>query len=230
MCNPCAMAVPPPSDRTRVRRLPERGHYDRATVNAILDEGFVCHLGYVVDGQPYVIPTLYGRDGDRLVVHGSAASRALKTAATLPVCVTVTHVDGLVLARSLFHHSANYRSVVVLGHARALESDDEKLAGLRVVTEHCVPGRWDEARMPNAQELRATGVLELDLTEASAKVRSGPPGDDEDDLELDVWAGVVPLRVAAGPPAPDPDLRAGIPVDGSVARWTPGVERLRHDR
>ncbi len=217
----------PPSDRVRVRRLPKRGHYDAPTVHAILDAGFVCHLGFVDHDQPYVIPTLYGRDGDTLLLHGSAASRALRLAATLPVCVTVTHIDGLVLARSLFNHSANYRSVVAVGDAIPVTDDDEKTAALRVIAEHLVPGRWDEARAPNTKELRATSILRLPLTEASAKVRTGPPGDDAEDMRLDVWAGVVPLDLVAGAPQHDPALAGGIDVPPSVAGWVPGADRVR---
>lgn len=220
----------PASDRVRVRRLPERGRYERAEVHAVLDAGFVCHLGFVVDDQPYVIPTLYGRDGDTLVVHGSSASRALRTAKTLPVCVTVTHVDGIVLARSMFHHSANYRSVVVLAEAVEVTEPEAKQHWLRVLTEHLIPGRWDEARSPNAKELRATSVLVLDLAEASVKVRSGPPGDEEEDLALDVWSGVLPLSVTVDRPVPDPTLRDGIAVPESAARWRPDGARHSHRR
>ncbi len=209
----------PATDRVRVRRSPERGRYDEATVHDILDEAMICHLGYVVDGQPYVIPTLYGRDGRRLIIHGSTASRAMRTSTSLPVCVTVTLLDGLVLARSLFHHSANYRSVVVLGQARVIPDDQQKKAALRVLTEHIVPGRWDEARVPNDKELRATAVLELDLAESSAKVRTGPPNDEEADYGSNVWAGEIPLDVVAGAPVPDPKLEAGVEVPPSVAHW-----------
>ena len=220
------MSDGPYSDRVRVRREPERGVYDAQTVHAILDAGTVCHLGYVVDGQPYVVPTLYGRAGDRLVVHGSTASRALRTGSSLSVCVTVTLLDGLVLARSLFNHSANYRSVVVLGQATVVAEED-KVAALRVLTEHVVPGRWDEARAPHDKELRATALLWLDLAESSAKVRTGPPEDETEDLALDVWAGVLPLEVSAGFPVPDPALRPGIEVPVSVRRWVPGEARHR---
>jgi uncharacterized protein len=217
----------PATERVRVRRSPKRGVYDAATVHGILDAAMVCHLGYVVDDQPYVVPTLYGRDGDRLYVHGSSVSRALLTAASHPVCVTVTLLDGLVLARSLFHHSANYRSVVVVGQARVVADDDEKRDGLRVITEHAVPGRWDEAREPNDKELRATTVLALDLVECSAKVRTGPPSDEAEDLGLDVWAGVLPVEVMGGPAVADPTLRTGIEIPPSVTRWVPGPQRHR---
>lgn len=219
------MSTHPASERVRVRRNPRRAVYEEQTIYEILDAGLVCHLGYVSDGQPYVIPTLYGRDGDRLIVHGSSVSRALQTGANFPVCITVTLLDGLVLARSLFHHSANFRSVVVLGQAQLVTDPDERLAGLRVLTEHLVPGRWDEARQPNEKEMRATTVLTVDLSECSAKVRSGPPDDEEEDLALEVWAGVLPLEVVVGQPVADPQLRRGIPVPPSVAGWAPSAER-----
>jgi uncharacterized protein len=194
-------------DLTRVRRAPERGSEDRHLVDAILDAGFVCHLGYLVGDRPVVVPTLYGRDGDHLVLHGSAASRAMRAgAAGLPVCVTVTLVDGLVLARSAFHHSANYRSVVVHGEAQAVEDPDDKVAALRVLTEHVAPGRWAEVRWPTASELRATTVLTVPLDAAVAKVREGGVNDDPADVGLAVWAGVVPIDTVLGAPEPDPAL------------------------
>jgi nitroimidazol reductase NimA-like FMN-containing flavoprotein (pyridoxamine 5'-phosphate oxidase superfamily) len=186
-------------DRLRVRRHPERGVYDRAVIDAILDEALYAHVGFVVDGQPYVIPMLHARAGDVLYLHGSSASRLLRHGGSgLPVCATATLIDGLVLAHSVFDHSLNYRSVVVLGTATLVDGD-EKLAALRAFTEHVAPGRWDEARRPNATELKATSVLSLQLDEASAKVRSGPPKDNPDDLGLDVWTGVVPIHLAAEP-------------------------------
>jgi uncharacterized protein len=194
-------------DLTRVRRAPERGSEDRDRVDAILDAGFVCHLGYLVGDRPVVVPTLYGRDGDHLVLHGSAASRAMRAgAAGLPVCLTVTLVDGLVLARSAFHHSANYRSVVVHGEARPVEDPDDKVAALRVLTEHVTPGRWAEVRWPTPAELRATTVLTLPLDAAVAKVRDGGVQDDPADLGLPVWAGVVPIDTVLGAPEPDAGL------------------------
>lgn len=202
---------PPPSRRVRVRRLPDRGRYDRAAVDAILDEALACHLGFVHDGQPYVVPTLHARAGDRVYVHGSAASRALRTVSGgVPACLTATLVDGVVLARTIFNQSINYRSVMVLGTATPVADPDEKLAALERFSEQVVPGRWADARGPTAQELKATTILWLPLDECSAKVRTGPPGDEGDDLELDVWAGVVPLRLEALPPVPDPRLRAGL--------------------
>jgi nitroimidazol reductase NimA-like FMN-containing flavoprotein (pyridoxamine 5'-phosphate oxidase superfamily) len=198
------------TERTTLRRLPKRGSFERETVYRILDEGFVCHVAFVSEGRPVVIPTAYGRAGDKLYLHGARASRMLKTlGAGADVCVNVTLVDGLVLARSVFHHSINYRSVVVFGRAHVVESDEEKTAALLAFTEHVVPGRWDEVREPTKQELDATLVLSLALEEASAKVRTGPPIDDDEDYSLPIWAGVLPLRVAAGEAIPDPRLDEG---------------------
>ena len=207
-----------PSPRTRVRRLPKRGVYDREQVEAVLDAGLVAHLGFEHDGQPYVIPTLHARVGDQVYVHGSAASRTLRElAAGIPACLTVTLVDGIVLARSVFEHSMNYRSVVVLGTAVAVTEPDEKLTALEAFTEKLLPGRWAEARSPTATELKATSVLRLPLDEASAKVRTGGPDDaDTPDAELDVWAGHLPLVVRALEPVPDPLLRPGIPAPGEL--------------
>jgi nitroimidazol reductase NimA-like FMN-containing flavoprotein (pyridoxamine 5'-phosphate oxidase superfamily) len=197
-----------PTDRTQVKRLPKRGKYERETVFAILDAGFVCHVGFSVDGQPYVIPTNYGRSGDTVYLHGSAASRMLRTLSEgVPVSVTVTHVDGLVLARSAFHHSVNYRSVVILGTARLVTEPAEKMEALRVFTEHVMKGRWDDVRRPTEQELKATTVLALPLEEVSAKVRTGGPIDDEEDYALTVWAGVLPLETVAKEPLADPQRR-----------------------
>jgi uncharacterized protein len=202
-----------PTIRTQIKRLPKRGHYDRDTVYQILDTALVCHVGFSVDGQPYVIPTNYGRTGDTLYLHGSAASRMLKTlSAGVPVCVTVTHVDGLVLARSAFHHSVNYRSVVVLGTARRVDDPAEKMGALRIFTEHVMKGRWDDVRQPTEQELNATTVLALPLEEVSAKVRIGGPNDDEPDYALPVWAGVLPLETVVKEPIPDPQRKIDTPV------------------
>jgi nitroimidazol reductase NimA-like FMN-containing flavoprotein (pyridoxamine 5'-phosphate oxidase superfamily) len=197
--------------RTELRRYPVRGLFDRAAVYRILDEGFVCHVAFAVEGQPYAIPTAYARVGDTIYLHGSAASRMLRSlSAGLNVCVTVTLVDGLVLARSAFHHSMNYRSVVVLGRARLVTAAEEKVSALRAFTNHIVPGRWDELRPVTDQELAATSVLALPIEEASAKVRTGPPKDDEADLSWPVWAGVVPLRLADGEPLPDEHVRTDV--------------------
>jgi nitroimidazol reductase NimA-like FMN-containing flavoprotein (pyridoxamine 5'-phosphate oxidase superfamily) len=187
-------------EHLRVKREPQRGVYDRATIDAILDEALVCHLGFAVDGQPYVIPTLHARVGDLLYVHGSAASRMLRHAASdVRICVTVTLLDGLVLARSVFNHSIDYRSVVVLGTPTLVEDVEEKREALHAFTEHIAPGRWEEARQPTDQELKATWILSVPLDEASAKVRTGPPEDEPEDLDLPVWAGVVPVHLAAEP-------------------------------
>ncbi|MDT7602250.1 MAG: uncharacterized protein QOF61_247 [Acidobacteriota bacterium] len=208
------------TERTAVRRLPQRASYEREQVYKILDAGFVCHVGFVVDGQPFVIPTAYGRAGETLYVHGAAASRMLKTlGAGVDACVAVTLVDGLVLARSAFHHSINYRSVVVFGRARVVEDKEEKIEALRAFMEHVTPGRWDEVREPNERELNATLVLALPLAEASAKVRTGAPIDDEEDLSLPVWAGVLPLRTTVGEPVCDPLLKAETPLSKSVEAY-----------
>jgi len=196
-----------PTPRTRVIREPHRGVYDRETLYKILDEGFICHVGFTVDGQPFVIPTGYGRIGDNLYIHGSAASRMLRSLDKgIDVCVTVTLLDGLVLARSIFNHSMNYRSAVVLGKAVAVEDPQEKLEGLRLLSEHIIPGRWAESRQPNDKELKATLVLRLPITEFSAKVRQGPAIDDEEDMAFPTWAGVIPLEVTAGEPIRDAQL------------------------
>jgi len=203
------------TERTRLKRLPKRGHFDRETVYGILDEGFICHVGFAAEGQPFVIPTGYARDGDKLYIHGSQASRMLRTlSAGIDVCLTVTIVDGLVLARSAFHHSMNYRSVVVFGRATLVEDRAEKLAALLALSEHFIRGRWAEVREPTEEELIMTTVLSLPLVEASAKVRTGPPLDDEEDYSMPVWAGVIPLRLEAGEPIRDPRLPDGIEVPG----------------
>ena len=218
--------APAPSPRTRVRRAPSRADYERSTIDAILDDGLVAHLGFTIDEQPYVIPTLHARVGDTVYVHGSAASRAVRAlAAGMPACLTVTLLDGIVLARSAFHHSMNYRSVVVLGAARSVSEPEELLCALRAFTEHIVPGRWDEVRAPSAQELKGTRVLAMSLGEASAKLRTGPPGDDEEDYALDVWAGVIPMQLIAQAPVADPRLAAGVARSDSVRRWNPQRSR-----
>lgn len=200
------------SERTTLKRHPERGAYDRATTDAILDEALICHLGFVVDGQPYVLPTIHARDGDVLFVHGSPGSRMLRQIRQgVDVCVTVTLLDGLVLARAVYNHSMNYRSVVVLGRAREVTDRARKLHAMERVVEHVVPGRWAEARQPNEGELEGTTILELSLAEASAKVRAGPPTDFDDDVSLPVWAGVIPLALTPSPPIADAGIKAAVP-------------------
>jgi nitroimidazol reductase NimA-like FMN-containing flavoprotein (pyridoxamine 5'-phosphate oxidase superfamily) len=203
--------------RTKLRRVPKRGAHDRETIDAILDEALVAHLGFIHDGRPAVIPTLHARVGDEVLIHGSAASRALRALTDgLDACLTVTLIDGLVLARSAFHHSMNYRSVVLYGRARPLTGAPQLEAALEAFTEKLVPGRWADVRWPTAKELKATAVLALPIAEGSAKVRTGPPIDDEQDYALDAWAGVVPLRLSPGAPVPDPQLRDGIPQPSYV--------------
>jgi len=210
----------PQTDRTKLKRLPKRGHFDRETVNAILDEGFICHVGFVVDSQPFVIPTGYARVDDKLYIHGSQASRMLRSlAGGVDACVTVTIVDGLVLARSAFHHSMNYRSVLVFGRATLVDEPKEKYAALLALSEHIVPGRWADVREPNEEELKQTTVLCLSLAEASAKIRTGPPLDDEEDYALPMWAGIVPLKLTAGEPIKDPRLSAEIPIPDYAAHY-----------
>jgi hypothetical protein len=206
------------SDRVRLRRKRERGRHDRASIDAILDEALIAHLGIIdARGQPFVIPTLHARHGDVVYVHGSSASRALRVLrAGVPACLTVSLLDGLVLARAAMHHSANYRSVMLLGTARPLERPAEKLAAMEAIVEHIVPGRWAETRPPNENELKATAVLALPIAEASAKVRTGPPVDDEEDYALGVWAGVIPLANEPGAPLPDPGMNAAIPLPSSL--------------
>src|SRR5579862_7385403 len=208
------------TERTRVIREPQRGIYDRAAIYKILDEGFICHVGFAVDGQPYVIPTMFARVGDAIYFHGSAASRMLRNvSAGVPVCVTVTLVDGLVLARSVFNHSMNYRSVVALGKATLVEAGAEKLEALRRFTEKILPGRWKEARQPNEKELKATSILRLPLTEVSAKVRVGPAEDDAEDYALGIWAGVLPMRLVAEATIRDERCDEGIAAPGYVANY-----------
>jgi uncharacterized protein len=196
-----------PTARTRVVREPERGVYDRETAYRILDEGFLCHIGFAVDGQPFVIPTSYGRKDANLYIHGSAASRMLRQMREgIAVCVTVTLLDGLVLARSIFNHSMNYRSVVILGKATLVDDPEEKLAALHLLSEHIIPGRWDDIRQPNERELKATSVLRVPIEEFSAKVRTGPPIDDEEDYSFPTWAGVLPVQMNTGDLINDPKL------------------------
>jgi nitroimidazol reductase NimA-like FMN-containing flavoprotein (pyridoxamine 5'-phosphate oxidase superfamily) len=213
----------PPTERTRVRRLPERGAYDRETIHAILDAAPICHLGWVTDeGTPRVVPTIHARVGDTLYLHGSAASRTLRAIADgREVCIVATLLDGLVLARSAFHHSMNYRSVVVYGRPRVVTDRQEQLEACRAIVRHVLPGREDDARMPTERELEQTAIVAIPLEEASAKIRTGPPKDDPEDLELPIWAGVLPLHVAPGEPDPAPDLRPGIVPPDYLGRGRP---------
>ena len=205
------------NEKTRVRRLHERGHYDRETVHRILDAGFICHVGYLIDDQPYVTPTSYWREGERLYWHGSSASRMLRTVAQgIKVCLTVTHVDGLVIARSGFHHSINYRAVMAFGTAEKVEDDAHKLAALEAFVERLFPGRWATLRPVTPQELKATTVLSMPLDEVSAKVRVGPPKDDEEDYALPIWAGVLPLTLTPGVVEADPLNLAGLALPEHV--------------
>ena len=209
-----------PTERTRAVREPQRGVYDRESINKILDEAFVCHVGFSIEAQPYVIPTMFARVGDDIYFHGSAASRMLRNLSSgLSVCITVTLADGLVLARSVFNHSMNYRSVVALGKATLVDSPEEKRQALRAFTEKILPGRWEDARQPDEKELKATSILRLPLTEVSAKVRSGPVEDDAPDYSLPVWAGIVPLRLTPGAPVRDERCEAAIPLPDYLARF-----------
>jgi nitroimidazol reductase NimA-like FMN-containing flavoprotein (pyridoxamine 5'-phosphate oxidase superfamily) len=210
----------PPSDRSTVKRKPERAAYDRATVDQVLDEGLICHVGFHCDGQTFVIPMIHVRIGDKVYLHGSPASRMLRALAQgVDVCLTVTLVDGLVLARSAMHHSMNYRSVVLFGRASLVDDAVEKRAVLEALTEHLVPGRWNDVRGPNDRELQRTQVVSVPIQEASAKVRTGPPVDDDEDYELPVWAGVIPLGLAAGSPVGDSRLAPGAEPPGYAAHY-----------
>ena len=210
----------PLTERTRIRRHPERGVYDPETIHAVLDAGFICHVGFVRDGQPFIIPTIYARAGDRIVIHGASVSRIVQGGTdAIELCATVTHVDGFVLGRSPFFHSVNYRSVVVFGRATPVTDPAQKREALRLITNQVVRGRWEELREPNEQEMKATGVLALPLTEASAKIRTGGPRDSDEDARQPVWAGVVPLRMTLGVPELDPRSPAGLaPFDVSRLR------------
>jgi nitroimidazol reductase NimA-like FMN-containing flavoprotein (pyridoxamine 5'-phosphate oxidase superfamily) len=205
------------TDRTRLRRHSERGRTGRAELYEVLDAGMICHFGVIMDDAPVVLPTAYGRREDTLYLHGSSANRSILAAAGQPVCVTVTHLDGLVCARAAFHHSANYRSAMVFGTGRLVTDDAERLAAFRAVTEQLIPGRWDTLRPPTRKELAATAALAIPLAEASVKIRTGPPADDGADLDAGVWAGVVPVAMTFGEPQPDPALRAGVAVPGHIA-------------
>jgi nitroimidazol reductase NimA-like FMN-containing flavoprotein (pyridoxamine 5'-phosphate oxidase superfamily) len=223
------LSTAPPSERVRLRRKRERGSHERATIDAILDEALIAHLGIADEhGQPFVTPTLHARCGELVYLHGSTASRTLRALrAGAPVCLTVSLLDGLVLARAAMHHSANYRSAMLLGKARIVESPQEKLSALEAIVEHIVPGRWAEARAPSENELKATAVLALPIDEASAKIRSGPPQDDEEDYALPVWAGVIPLITQTGAPQPDPRSNTAIAVPRSATDYRrPGSPRM----
>lgn len=213
----------PPSDRTTVHRLPERGRYDAATIHSILDEAMICHVGFVTDAGPVVIPTIHARVGSTLYLHGSHAAGVLRSTVGRPVCVEATIVDGIVAARALFHHSLNYRSVVAFGTPRVVEDPEERERAFEAITEHVLPGRWQEARRPSPKEDRSTRLLALVLDEVSAKVRTGPPGDDPEDVGSGIWAGVLPITTVAGDPVPAPDLAAGIPVPPSVSDYGRGL-------
>jgi hypothetical protein len=209
------------TDKNHINRIPKRGQYDRETIYRILDEALICHVGFAQEGQPYVIPINFARVDDSIVLHGAKASRLLKhVAAGYPVCVEATIVDGLVLARSVFNHSVNYRSVVLFGRGCPVEDEQEKLSALRAITEHLIPGRWQEARLPNSKELHATAVVSIKIDEASAKVRMGPPVDDQEDYALPVWAGVLPLREQASSPIGDELLSEDIPLPEYVAQYS----------
>ena len=209
-----------PTKRTKLKRIPKLGNFERETIYRILDEAFICHIGFAVGEQPFVIPTSFGRVGDNLVIHGSAASRMMRAlSGEIEICFNVTLIDGLVLARSAFHHSMNYRSVVIFGKAKIVTDETEKLCALKAFTEHIVPNRWREVRPPTANELKATTVLSLSLQEASAKIRTGDPKDDPADYQSDIWAGVIPLRLTAGKPLNDAQLKNGIEVPPSVSGY-----------
>lgn len=200
-----------PTEKTKLKRIPKRDNFERETINRILDEAFICHVGFTVENQTFVIPTSYARNGENLLIHGSAVSRMMRNLSKgIEVCVTVTLIDGLVLARSAFHHSMNYRSVVIFGTAQIVEDEAEKFEALRLFTEHIVKNRWNEIRVPNSKELKGTTVLRLPITESSAKIRTGDPVDDAEDYDLNVWAGVIPLKMIAEKPIDDALLKKGI--------------------
>jgi nitroimidazol reductase NimA-like FMN-containing flavoprotein (pyridoxamine 5'-phosphate oxidase superfamily) len=207
-------------NRNRLRRLPERGHYDTETIYQIIDEALLCHVGFVQEGRPYVIPTIHARERDRLYLHGAKASRLLKVVqAGEQLCITITLLDGLVLARSVFHHSMNYRSAVLFGHGRLVDEEGEKLHGLKVISEHIMPGRWDDARRPTAKELKATSLVAVSIDSASAKVRTGPPEDDEEDYGLPIWAGLLPIRQSVMDPLADPRMEMDVPLPGYLKSY-----------
>lgn len=207
--------------QNRVRRIPARGHYDKAVIYPIIDEALICHVGFVEDGQPYVIPTIHARSGDKLFFHGAKASRMVKQIASgATICVTFTLLDGLVLARSTFHSSMNYRSAMVFGQGRPLTDEAEKMAALEILTEHLAHGRWPDARQPNTKELNATAVAELTIESASAKIRTGPPGDDDEDYALPIWAGVLPIQQQYMPPIDDPKLNEDLTAPDYIVNYS----------
>lgn len=210
-----------PSERTKVKRIPKRGHYDRETIYPIVDEALICHVGFVNEaGQPFVIPTIHARDEDSIVLHGANASRLLKTAGSgMPMCVTVTHIDGLVLARSVFHHSMNYRSAVLFGTGVIITDEAEAVEAMRILTDHIMPSRWEDARQPSPKEINATTMVRMHIEEASAKIRTGGPSDDEPDYDLPIWAGVVPMTTQFGAPITDEAMRMELPVPGYVGDY-----------
>lgn len=209
--------------RTKIKRIPKRGNFERETINKILDEAFICHVGFTIDDKLFVIPTSYARSGDSILIHGSSASRMMRAMADkIEVCVTVTLIDGLVLARSAFHHSMNYRSIVIFGKAKIIQDEQEKFEALRLFTEHIIPNRWTEIRPPSELELKATTVLSLPITEASAKIRTGNPVDDEEDYDLNVWAGVLPLNLSVGKPADDGKIKDGVEVPSYIENYSRG--------
>ena len=214
------MSQLPQTERTTLKRLPKRGSFDREVINAILDEGFVCHVGFIADDKPVVIPTGYARVDEHLIIHGSQASRMLRALGKgIDVCVTITLIDGLVLARSAFHHSMNYRSVVIFGRAHVIDGREDKLAALRALSEHMIPGRWDYVREPNERELQQTTVLSVPLAEASAKIRIGQPVDDDEDYDLPIWAGILPLRMSTEDAVADPLLRMDLEIPAHVLSY-----------
>lgn len=209
-----------PTDRSKINRIPKRAHYDRDTIYPIVDAALICHVGFVRDGQPFVIPTIHARDEDAIILHGAKASRLLKTAAEgVPLCVTVTHLDGLVLARSVFHHSMNYRSAVLFGAGRIVDELDEKLEAMRILTEHIMPGRWEDSRQPSPKELNATTMVRMEIEDASAKVRTGAPGDEDEDYDLPIWAGVLPMTTQYGTPIVDEAMRMELPVPDYISDY-----------
>ena len=210
----------PITQRSKLKRLPKRGSQERETIYSILDEGLIAHVGFAVDNQPFVIPMAYGRKSDRLYLHGSSVSRLLKTLEQgVDVCINITIVDGLVIARSLFHHSMNYRSVVLFGKAKIIEDKEEKMSALKAITEQMISGRWEQARIPNNKELKATSVLSFEIAEGSAKIRTGAPSDDKEDYSLPYWAGELPLKSTPGIPVPDSQLSSGITVPENIANY-----------